>query len=38
VLVGGAILDEAGDMIGSMLLLEFPDRRIWMPGSPQTPT
>jgi len=25
VLVGGAILDEAGDMIGSMLLLEFPD-------------
>jgi len=26
VLVGGAILNEVGDMIGSMLLVEFPDR------------
>jgi hypothetical protein len=26
VLVGGAILSDAGDMIGSMLLVEFPDR------------
>ncbi len=26
ILVGGAILNEAGDMIGSMLLVEFPDR------------
>ena len=26
VLVGGAILNEDGDMIGSMLLVEFPDR------------
>jgi hypothetical protein len=26
VLVGGAILSETGDMIGSMLLVEFPDR------------
>jgi len=26
VLVGGAILNEAGDMVGSMLLVEFPDR------------
>lgn len=26
VLVGGAILDEAGEMIGSMLLVDFPDR------------
>jgi len=26
VLVGGAILNDAGDMIGSMLLVEFPDR------------
>jgi len=26
VLVGGAILSEAGDMVGSMLLLEFPAR------------
>jgi hypothetical protein len=25
-LVGGAILNEVGDMIGSMLLVEFPDR------------
>jgi uncharacterized protein YciI len=26
VLVGGAILSEAGDMVGSMLLVEFPTR------------
>jgi uncharacterized protein len=26
VLVGGAILNDDGDMIGSMLLVEFPDR------------
>ncbi len=26
-LVGGAILNEAGDMIGSMLLVEFLDRK-----------
>jgi len=26
VLVGGAILDDAGEMIGSMLLVDFPDR------------
>jgi uncharacterized protein YciI len=26
VLVGGAILNEAGDMIGSMLLVDFPGR------------
>lgn len=26
VLVGGAILSEAGDMVGSMLLVEFPAR------------
>ncbi len=26
VLVGGAILDEAGDMVGSVLLLDFPGR------------
>jgi uncharacterized protein len=26
VLVGGAILDDAGDMVGSMLLVDFPDR------------
>jgi uncharacterized protein YciI len=26
VLVGGAILSESGDMIGSMLLVEFADR------------
>ncbi len=26
VLVGGAMLDDAGNMIGSMLLVEFPDR------------
>jgi uncharacterized protein len=27
VLVGGAILSEVGDMVGSMLLLEFPARK-----------
>lgn len=26
VLVGGAILSESGDMIGSMVLVEFPER------------
>jgi len=26
ILVGGAILNEAGDMVGSMLFVEFPDR------------
>lgn len=26
VLVGGAILSESGDMVGSMLLVEFPTR------------
>lgn len=26
VLVGGAILSDAGEMIGSMLLVDFPDR------------
>jgi len=26
VLVGGAILNDTGDMVGSMLLVEFPDR------------
>ncbi len=26
VLVGGAILSESGDMIGSMVLVDFPDR------------
>ena len=26
VLVGGAILNDDGDMVGSMLLVEFPDR------------
>jgi uncharacterized protein len=26
VLVGGALLNGSGDMIGSMLLVEFPDR------------
>ena len=26
VLVGGAILSGSGDMVGSMLLVEFPDR------------
>jgi uncharacterized protein YciI len=37
VLVGGAILDDAGDMIGSMLLVEFPDRTgvdAWLSADP----
>jgi hypothetical protein len=27
VLLGGAILSEAGDMIGSMVLVDFPERK-----------
>jgi uncharacterized protein len=37
VLVGGAILNEAGDMVGSMLLVEFPDRSsvdAWLEADP----
>ena len=37
VLVGGAILNEAGDMIGSMVLVDFPDRTdvdAWLAGDP----
>jgi uncharacterized protein len=37
VLVGGAILNEAGDMIGSMLLVEFADRAdldAWLDADP----
>jgi uncharacterized protein len=37
VLVGGALLNESGDMIGSMLLVEFPDREgvdAWLAGDP----
>jgi uncharacterized protein YciI len=37
VLVGGAILNDAGDMIGSMLLVDFPDRKdldAWLAGDP----
>jgi uncharacterized protein len=37
VLVGGAILNDAGDMIGSMLLVDFPDRReldAWLAADP----
>ena len=37
VLVGGAILDEVGEMISSMLLVEFPDREgvdAWLAGDP----
>ena len=37
VLVGGAILNEAGDMIGSMLLVDFPDRTgvdAWLEADP----
>jgi uncharacterized protein len=36
-LVGGAILNEAGDMIGSMLLVEFADRAdldAWLDADP----
>jgi hypothetical protein len=37
VLVGGAILSEAGQMIGSMLLVDFPERAdvdAWLAGDP----
>ena len=37
VLVGGAILNEAGDMVGSMLLVDFPDRSdvdAWLAADP----
>lgn len=37
VLVGGALLNESGDMIGSMVLVEFPDREgvdAWLAGDP----
>jgi uncharacterized protein YciI len=37
VLVGGAILNEADEMIGSMLLVEFPDRaavEAWLEADP----
>ena len=37
VLVGGAILNDAGDMIGSMLLVDFPDREgldAWLAADP----
>lgn len=37
VLVGGAILNESGDMIGSMVLVDFPDRTgvdAWLAGDP----
>jgi uncharacterized protein len=37
VLVGGAILNEADDMIGSMLLVDFPDRAAvdaWLEADP----
>ena len=37
VLVGGAILNDAGDMIGSMLLVDFPDRKdldAWLAADP----
>ena len=37
ILVGGAILNEAGDMVGSMLLVEFPDRSgvdAWLEADP----
>lgn len=37
VLVGGALLNGSGDMIGSMLLVEFPDREgvdAWLAGDP----
>jgi uncharacterized protein len=37
VLVGGAILSEAGEMVGSMLLVEFADRGeldTWIAGDP----
>jgi len=37
VLVGGAILNDTGDMIGSLLLVEFPDRAdldAWLAADP----
>jgi uncharacterized protein YciI len=37
VLVGGAILDDTGEMIGSMLLVDFPDRTAvdaWLAADP----
>lgn len=37
VLVGGALLNGSGGMIGSMLLVEFPDREgvdSWLAGDP----
>jgi uncharacterized protein YciI len=37
VLVGGAILNEADEMIGSMLLVDFPDRQAldaWIEADP----
>ena len=37
VLVGGAILDDAGDMVGSMLLVDFPvraDLDAWLAADP----
>jgi uncharacterized protein YciI len=37
VLVGGAILSEAGEMVGSMLLVDFTDRAdvdAWIAGDP----
>ena len=37
VLVGGAILNDTGDMIGSMLLVDFPDRAgldAWLDADP----
>jgi uncharacterized protein YciI len=38
VLVGGAILSEAGDMVGSMLLVEYRPERTSTPGSSETRT
>jgi uncharacterized protein YciI len=37
VLVGGAILSDAGDMVGSMLLVEFPGKEevdVWLARDP----
>jgi uncharacterized protein len=37
ILVGGAILSDAGEMIGSMLLVDFPERAdvdAWLAGDP----
>jgi hypothetical protein len=38
VLLGGAILDEAGDMVGSVVLADSPRARSWTRGSPRIPT